>query len=393
MMLVHLVAGSVAAAARPILPYAWSFTAGLPAGVTFTRPGTDTAIQTVRNASGYVATLTGDTYGVDHSLSNVPLGLRAEGARTNVWSHSEEITNADNWGQAATTRTLDATTGPDNTLSGDKVAHNSTSNNQSRITENMSLSVYSEGDTYAISGWWKETGQGNNDWICFRLGSHEAVDPHVFFNIGASPGLGSNTDPARGFVEDWGNGWRRLKWRSSYNADSDGVERVQFTLQAADQGAGSVVSYAGVVGEGQFFYGMQKERLVDFASSYIPTAGASVTRNPTLAVADFALTWPAKLRIKGRTAPGIGTVEGDQVFLALTNRNSGLIEVYRRAFDRKLILAHGSKVYDLGVVGDGTDFDLTQALDGAPGVDRAYFGSNAIGGQHWFGTIHTVELA
>jgi hypothetical protein len=130
--------------------------------------------------------------------------------------------------------------------------------------------------------------------------------------------------------------------------------------------------------------------IFDFTAGLPPGV---TSKNGVLVADGLTPLYPATIRIRGRTAPGVEPGR-DQFFTAFTGDGGNtLIEIYRQYTNRKLVIQYGAAQYDLGVVADATDFDITQSLANAPQIDRAYFGTDALGANHWNGTIHTVELS
>lgn len=204
--------------------------------------------------STYVATTT--------AASAAPLrygtnGLLVEEARTNLLQHSDDFGNV-YWTQNGPTITSDATTAPDGTATADLITCAATGFTIKSISGAIST-------TYTASAYFK-AGTKNFGSVYIGGGGVNGSDSGFKINLttGATTKIGSASVTATS--ETLANGWFRLA--------------VTFTTSGADSDFDLLLNYAEVDGEGAgtlYMWGAQLE-VGAFATSYIPTTSASVTR-------------------------------------------------------------------------------------------------------------------
>jgi hypothetical protein len=193
----------------------------------------------------------------------LPRGLLLEGARTNIFTYSEDFTNAV-WSKVAATVTANATTSPDGTVNADKLAEDATTGVHS-IYQDYSQTL---GVTYTFSFYAKAA---ERTWVRTRGGV--GVN---YFNL-ANGTVGDVAAGARASITPAGNGWYRCA--VTLTALTTGLGNNQI---APTTGNG-VDNFAGTAGFGVFIYGAQQE-VGTFASSYIPTGASTATRNADSAI-------------------------------------------------------------------------------------------------------------
>lgn len=220
--------------------------------------------------------LTGETWTMNGSASvfggtgvwdsTGPLGFLSEGARTNLFTYSEQFDNAA-WSKAGATVTANATTSPDGTTSADKLVEDSSSGGHSLIGGPGSTS----GHTYTISLYAKAAERS-----AITLGASTLIlggGAGIAFSLtGAGSVIGAPVN-CTGTINNVGNGWYR----------------VTMTLTATLTGGGGIfinvsdgtylANYQGNGTSGVYIWGASMEDSAGFASSYIPTTSGSVTRN------------------------------------------------------------------------------------------------------------------
>jgi hypothetical protein len=193
----------------------------------------------------------------------LPRGLLLEGARTNIFTYSEDFTNAV-WIPVAATVTANATTSPDGTTNADKLAEDATTNVHS-IYQTYSQTL---GVTYTFSFYAKAA---ERTWVRTRGGV--GVN---YFNL-ANGTVGNVAAGAAASITPVGNGWYRCA--VTLTALTTGLGNNQI---APTTGNG-VDNFAGTAGFGVFIYGAQQE-IGNFVSSYIPTVASTATRNADSAI-------------------------------------------------------------------------------------------------------------
>jgi hypothetical protein len=245
-------------------------TASLDPRVTFTRSG---ATATVVNSSGVIQGVAADTPRFDYNPTTlVCKGLLIEEARTNLSLYSEQL-NQVSWTLSGATVSADAINSPDGTLNADKLQEDSTTGahriNQayvkaaSAITYTMSMYV-KPAERSQLQIRLRATSIGNNGTAIFD------VSTGVVNSVTAS-GTYSN---ASATISLQNNGW----YRCTLTVTTDTGVAVSLNANLYN---GSD-SYTGVTGNGLYIWGAQLEAAA-FATSYIPTTLAQVTRSADLA--------------------------------------------------------------------------------------------------------------
>lgn len=252
-------------------------------------------------------------------------GYLAEGSRTNLLTYSEDFSNAA-WAKNAATVTANAIASPSGTTTADKIISDTTSSNDHQVSQVFAVT---NGTTYAVSIYAKKgeysglhlffTGNCNTTSVLFDVNSGILVS-------------GSGTITAQG-----NNGWYLLKVNITATADGSINFRPQIFPTTA-----SIVSYTGDGTSGIYIWGAQIEP-GSFASSYIPTTTAAVTRSADV------LTYPTSgnllsqsgsvyLETVSQNAP---SSEGNRYYITPDSEVDSALLYWRTLYDNKL------SIYDL----------------------------------------------
>ena len=221
--------------------------------LSFTRASTATRV----NASGLIEAVASNVPRLDYLGSSCPR-LLLEPQRTNLALYSEQFDNAA-WTKGALTVSANNATSPDGYVSADKLVEN-TSNSTHRIFNNSSVTVSSTNPT-TYSVFLKAAGRTrafvrDNDIVGAEFNLSTGV-------VVATEGTATAT------ITNYGSGWYRCT-----------ITRVSSTTNGriiVYTGNGTSDTYTGDGTSGVLVWGAQLEA-GSYATSYIPTTAASVTR-------------------------------------------------------------------------------------------------------------------
>jgi hypothetical protein len=225
--------------------------------LTFTRASTATRV----GPDGAIAVVGSNVPRIDYTGGGCGK-LLLEPQRTNLALYSEQFDNA-GWTKLNATISANAATSPDGTQNADKLVESATSAIHYCET---SVSVIS-GQSYSYSVYAK---QGERH-ITLQ-GSAPTNSAYATFNL--STGVVGASAVGSASIIDAGNGWYRCTLTFTSAATSVANMAV---LLADSPTAGRSSSYSGNGTSGVFLWGAQLEAGA-YATSYIPTTAAAVTR-------------------------------------------------------------------------------------------------------------------
>jgi hypothetical protein len=198
------------------------------------------------------------THRIDYNPATLAArGLLVEEARTNLALRSQDTNNA-TWVFSGGAKTYDTDTAPDGTTTADKFTHTGGAGNVNQVGITTANSAY----TWSIYLKKKVL----NDWIA--VNAFDGSTHETWFNL-TTVAVGTNAAGSTSSIEDVGNGWCRIKiTRTAAVSANSGIG-----ISSADSdGDAEPASTAAFLS-----WGFQLE-LGSFATSYIPTTSASVTR-------------------------------------------------------------------------------------------------------------------
>jgi hypothetical protein len=222
-------------------------------GVTTDYIATTTAAVSVGPVSGLPR--------LDYLGSTCPK-LLLEPQRSNLTQYSEQLNNA-YWTKTGSTATANAIVSPDGYTNADLLTESATSADHAFFDV---VSYFVSGTTYTLSFFAKANGRTKIEVVS----GNSNTCPKGRFDLVAQTAVGID-DSFNAKIEDYGNGWFRCS--VSRVAPNTGLD---VPYHAMVQSFGTI-TYAGNGTSGMYFYGMQTE-VGAYATSYIPTLGASVTR-------------------------------------------------------------------------------------------------------------------
>jgi hypothetical protein len=238
---------------KPSLNLDFANTKALDPRITFTRTTTGTRT----NASGVLVSAAIDAPRFDYNPSTLaPLGLLIEEQRTNLLTYSEQFDNAA-WGATQVTVTANTSVSPNGATTADTITADGTTNPHY-------ISAVDAIGAKAISVFAK-AGTGR----FFQIAVGGTAEPYANFDLtaGTSTAFGTGTTAS---ITAFSNGWYRCAMVTTNAAAS----AVRFALVSSTSSARleSFTSSATIL-----LWGAQSE-LGAFATSYIPTTTAQVTR-------------------------------------------------------------------------------------------------------------------
>ena len=189
--------------------------------------------------------------------------LLMEPTRTNLATYSEQFDNAA-WTKRNITISSNSIVSPDGYLNADKLPE-TTANDRHDLFQGFSAV---SGTTYSLSFFAKAAERT----FCYAsFGSALINGNNTYFNLSNGTVVSTPAGVTASIV-DYGNGW----YRCSITATASGSGTAYFVCGNSNNGTGFV--YTGVSGSGIYLWGAQLEA-GPYATSYIPTFNASVTRN------------------------------------------------------------------------------------------------------------------
>ena len=226
-----------------------------PLPFTFTRASTATRV----NESGLIESVASGVPRIDF-LDNADGHLLLEPSRTNIVPRSEDLDTG--WSKLNVTIANNETTSPDGNVSAGLVTVTSTSGahaDYDTFTTSTTPSV-----AHYISCFVKKS---TTRYIRLVEGYSSAT---LNFDLDNGEIVSLSGGASNSILQDFGNGWYRIGFQFTSNATGD----LQFALYLNNNS--NSASYAGA-GEAVYLWGAQIE-LGSYATSYIPTSGAAVTR-------------------------------------------------------------------------------------------------------------------
>jgi hypothetical protein len=225
-------------------------------------------------ADGLLKTATVGQARFDHDpVTGECKGLLIEEARVNLMTYSEQLDNAA-WIKTRSSISANATTAPDGTTTGDKLVEDSTASNTHVTTINCAGTSPNQTITLSV-----HAKAGERSWIKLTAWNADAPTNQVYASFNVSTGTvgtvgnGGNGSGATASIVSVGNGWYRCVLTGK--PDTSGTNSGGGIYLAT---ADNTSTYTGDGTSGIYVWGGQVE-VGSFATSYIPTISATVTRS------------------------------------------------------------------------------------------------------------------
>ncbi len=193
-------------------------------------------------------------------------GLLVEEARTNLLQRSEDFNTT--WVKANATVTVNAIAAPDGSTTADKIVEDATATIEHAVQQASTTS----GAAHTFSVYLKA---GERTWAFLRGVNSALGNVRAWFNL-STGAVGTVNAGGTATITAVGNGWYRCALTLSAPATASYEWRV--SLSTGD----GTVTYTGDGTSGVYAWGAQLEAGA-FATSYIPTAASTVTRNADVA--------------------------------------------------------------------------------------------------------------
>ena len=255
-------------------------TASLDSRVTFTRSG-NTA--TVTNSSGAIATVNANIPRFDYDpVTLICKGLLIEESRTNLLKNSDQISNNGTWARASTSVTANAVNSPDGTQNADTLiatASTAVHDVEQAVTitaaATQTFSVYVKAGTNNFVSLFCYTVTSTAHWF---EATYNLSDATV-----SKTGAGASGTYISSSLTNVGNGWYRAVVTGSIAAGTSmfcGIKLENTSTPTYGNYGGTSWTASGT--ESIYLWGAQVEAGT-FATSYIPTTSAALTRNADVA--------------------------------------------------------------------------------------------------------------
>ena len=218
------------------------------------------------NASGFIEIVNANLPRFDYDpITLAPKGLLIEESRTNLLRYSARL-EIGAWGKTRATVTANAAVAPDGDSTADKIVEDATASSTHFIAQTITVTA---GTKYVLSAYVKAD---ERNWFTFQLPSSiMGAAKNAFFDVSDGT-IGTVTSGVTAAIAFVGDGW----YRCSVTFTPTASVSASFTFVLAD--ADNSISYTGDGTSGLFAWGYQVEAGA-FATSYIPTTTASLTRN------------------------------------------------------------------------------------------------------------------
>jgi hypothetical protein len=250
------------------------------------------------NANGLIESVASGIPRLDYYTSGGTAGcpaLLVEPSGTNAFIQSQTLFTSHLVQNLTTSGYADVAISPDGTQNAEKFVPNTGSGNHG-IADATSQTITS-GTTYTFSCFAKSDGGTNFPFIALSLDSSTAwgATRNAIFNVVSGTIHGSAPSGVTMRIENYGSGW----YRFSATATAVGSVSGTFQYRIYVPNSSATLSYAAASGntEGVFVWGAQLET-GSFATSYIPTTAAAVTRNADV------------INLSGAVSGCIGQTEG-----------------------------------------------------------------------------------
>lgn len=317
-------------------------------------------------------------------VTHASKGILIEESRTNLLTRSEELDNAI-YTKTGTSVTPNIMTAPDGMMTADKLVEGAAGTFHNTIyTVSLAQNISRTVSVYAKAG--------ERNWL--RLQADDNASNSAYANFDLTSGTAGTASfggaaTVSSSITSVGNGW--YKCMMTYTLTSATTTRIIYALRLGD-GTGTS-SYSGDGTSGMYLWGGQVEQGA-FATSYIPTTTATVTRNTDV------LTVP--------TGTWYNTTEGTlnvDAFNGVQSNTVGIVAIDRAASAGQnritLIRVSSTNIEALVSVGGTTQYQTSIAGNGNNALNKVSMGyktnnfrqalNNSLGALDASGGIPTID--
>ena len=222
------------------------------------------------NSAGLIESVAINVPRLDYLNASCP-SLLVEPQRTNLALYSEQFDNAA-WTKTNVTITANATSSPSGTTSADKIIANASGGDKTTF-QLISITI---GQAFTISAFFKKSEYR----LAFVRAGGQTGSPYVIYNLDTEAVV-STSGASSTKIEDYGNGWYRILLTLNSATGGTCAPNVSFIPDSGYTLSGvNIPQYTGDGTSGGFVWGCQLEANgATYATSYIPTTTAAVTRN------------------------------------------------------------------------------------------------------------------
>ena len=348
---------SLTATERVLPKLALDFTtASLDPRITFTRTTGASNPATFVNSNGYIALAANNSARFDYDPVTLACrGLLIEEARQNLCLQSQDFSTT--WYNGQSSESVDVAVSPDGTQNADKLIED-TNPNSHQIRQDVTTTAVATTFSVFVKA-------AERSWVALAFTDSSNTIRVTYFDVGtgAIGTVGANTTAS---IRDAGNGW----WRCAITLSAAFAGANNLRIQLATGNNGN--SYTGDGTSGIYIWGAQLEAGA-FATSYIPTTSAALTRNAdvvTITGTNFSDWWQAsKGGVLVRARPG--TVSGTRPWVQFDDGTADNIIALRGVnTDPQLYIkaTTDQATIDAGTIAANTSYRLAGSWKAGNGV-------------------------
>jgi len=338
--------------------------------MTFARTG-DTATRV--NSSGLIETVLANKPRLDYLGSTCPK-LLLEPQRTNLYVYSNTFSDA-SWvkTESSISANIATTLSPDGTQNASKLI-DTVNNNEHRIrltpieiTGDTTFSIFAKSSNYG------------------KFSIYNASDGYAtIFDLNLGTVVSTGTGMKNATIVNYGNGWYRI------SVTSNGITGFKAFAFALINDSGNI-SFAGNGNYGVFIYGAQAEA-GSYATSYIPTTTASVTRNEDHCVKTSATALIGQTEGTIFADVNYDNVEAQSMFLLGDTSSAGFIYILRTSTGNIVLDVYDSYTGQASITKTGNNYGRFKIAVGYKANDFVMYINGVLIGTDTSGVVPATSI-